>query len=65
MSPAGKMGRPPSKDPRQSKVTAKLTDSEIKKLDYCCEVMGVTRSDVLRLGLVEVYSKLPPMHDEK
>jgi len=53
-----KMGRPPSKDPRQTRVEAKLTEDEIKRLKHCCEVMGTTISDVIRRGIDSIYAEL-------
>ncbi len=56
MSP--KMGRPISDNPRQMRVETKMTKDELKKLDYCCEVSGKTRSEVIREGVDIVYAKL-------
>ena len=55
-----KMGRPPSKDPRKTKVDAKLTAEEMEKLAYCCEVTGRTRSDIIRAGIEKIYESLNP-----
>ena len=56
MSP--KTGRPISDNPRQMRVETKMTVEELRKLDYCCEVSGKTRSEVIREGVDTVYAKL-------
>ena len=53
-----KIGRPLSTDPRNQRVETKMTLSEIEKLDYCCEISGKTRSEIIREGIDIIYSQL-------
>lgn len=56
MSPAH--GRPPSKDPKRNDMRIRLTDSEREKLDYCSEVTGMNKSDIIRRGIDLVFEEL-------
>lgn len=56
MSPAH--GRPPSKDPKEHQKRIRMSDEDIRILEYCCQMTGKTQSDVIREGIREVYAKL-------
>lgn len=56
MSPAH--GRPPSKNPKEHQKRIRMSDEDVKILEYCCKVTGRTQSDVIREGIREVYQKL-------
>lgn len=56
MSP--RTGRPISDNPRQVRVETRMTVDELEKLDYCCKAVGKSRSEVVREGINEVYTKL-------
>lgn len=56
MSPRN--GRPPSKDPKVHETRIRMSDKDIFKLEYCCEKTGLTRADVIRKGIDEVYKQL-------
>ena len=46
MSPAH--GRPPSKDPKEHQKRIRMSDEDVKILEYCCKVTGRTQSDIIR-----------------
>ena len=51
-------GRPLSDNPRQERVETKMTKEELKKLDYCCQATGKSRSEVIRAGIDVIYENL-------
>lgn len=55
MSP--RTGRPTT-DPKKHETRIRMSDSDIAKLEYCCEKTGLTKADVIRMGIEEVYKKL-------
>jgi hypothetical protein len=52
MSP--RTGRP-TDERKELTVRLRMSPSETEILDYCCEKTGLTRSEVLRLGIQKVY----------
>ncbi len=56
MSPAH--GRPPSKDPKEHQKRIRMSDEDVRILEYCCKTTGRTQSDIIREGIREVYAKL-------
>lgn len=56
MSPAH--GRPASKDPKLNQTRIRMSDEDIKILEYCCEVTGKTRAAIIREGIRKVYAEL-------
>lgn len=56
MSPRN--GRPPSKDPKVHETRIRMSDNDIFKLEYCCKETGLTKADVIRKGIDEVYKQL-------
>ena len=34
-----------------------MSDKEIEMLNYCCEVFGLTKTEVIRRGVKEMYEK--------
>lgn len=55
MSPS--TGRPKSDNPRDIQYRLRLTSDEVKRLEYCCKVLGLTKAEVLRQGLEVMYEK--------
>lgn len=55
MSP--RTGRP-TEDPKRHETRIRMSDEDIKILEYCCEVTGGTKADIIREGIREVYAKL-------
>ncbi len=56
MSPRN--GRPPSKNPKTHETRIRMSDSDVAKLEYCCKQTGMTKADVIRRGIDEVYMQL-------
>ncbi len=56
MSP--RTGRPPSDHARRDKVETRMSTQELEKLDYCCEMMQISRSEVIRAGIDALYTAL-------
>lgn len=54
MSP--RTGRP-TDDPKKERVGFRLSDEEIKMLDCCCEVFGLSKTEIIRQGIKEMYEK--------
>ena len=56
MSP--RTGRPPSKDPKRHETRIRMSDENVRILEYCCKVTGMSKADVIREGIREVYAKI-------
>lgn len=56
MSP--RMGRPPVDNPKSQQYRIRLTEEEVRKLEYCCKQTGKTKADVLREGLERIYNEV-------
>ncbi len=54
MSP--RTGRP-TDNPKNDRVGFRLSDDESKMLDYCCKVLGLSKTEVIRQGIKEMYQK--------
>lgn len=52
MSP--RTGRPPAENPKNIQVKILADKQTVEDLDYCCERLGKTKSDVIRLGIQKV-----------
>lgn len=52
-----KIGRP-TDNPATNQFRVRLTDSELKKLNYCSEKLGMNKSDVVRKGIDLVFNEL-------
>jgi len=48
----------PTTDPKNNDLKIRLSDSEVEKLKYCSTTTGMTRSDVIREGIDEVYQRI-------
>lgn len=55
MSP--RTGRP-TNDPKNLNTRIRLSEDDVKMLDFCCEKTGLKKSEIIRLGIKEVYTKL-------
>lgn len=53
---APRTGRP-TDSPKKERVGFRLSDDESKMLDYCCEVFGLSKTEVIRQGIKEMYKK--------
>ena len=52
MSP--QKGRPPSKNPKNIEVKARLDEQTARRLFAYCEKLGITRTDALRKGIERI-----------
>ncbi len=55
MSP--RTGRPTS-DPKKHETRIRMSDEDVKILEYCAKVTGKSKADIIREGIREVYKKL-------
>lgn len=55
MSP--RTGRP-TNDPKKHETRIRMSDEDIRILDFCCEKTGLTKAEVIRQGIREVYEKV-------
>lgn len=53
---AAKMGRP-TDDPKPHNTRVRMSDAELKRLDYCAKVLGLTKADVIRQGIDRMYAE--------
>lgn len=54
MSPKGR----PTGDPKTLSTRIRLSEEDVQRLEYCAEKTGMTKSEIIRLGIKEVYEKL-------
>ncbi|WP_302826160.1 CopG family transcriptional regulator [Anaerofustis stercorihominis] len=54
---AKKMGRP-TQDPKDYQMRIRLGSKEKERLEYCSEYLNISKSDVIRQGIDEVYNKI-------
>ena len=52
-----KMGRP-TDEPKTLSTRVRLSQEDIKMLDFCSENLEITKAEVIRLGIKKVYSEL-------
>lgn len=55
MSP--RTGRPTS-DPKKHETRIRMSDEDLRLLNVCCEKTGLSKADVIRMGIREVYEKV-------
>ena len=55
MSP--RTGRPTS-DPKKHETRIRMSDKDIEILNICCEKTGLSKADVIRKGIREVYKQI-------
>lgn len=48
----------PTNDPKNLNTRIRLSNTDIKKLDYCCEKTGKRKSEIIREGIDKVYNEL-------
>lgn len=54
MSP--RTGRP-TYDPKNERIGMRLSEDESAKLHYCCEVLGLSKTEVIRKGINILYQE--------
>lgn len=52
-----KMGRPTDNPRGTNRIGARLTDDDIKMLNYCIEKTGLTQTEIVRKGISMVYEE--------
>lgn len=52
-----KMGRP-TESPKTNGYRIRMTDEDLRKLNVCCEKTGMSKADVIRLGIFKVYQEV-------
>lgn len=53
-----RIGRPPSDHPKLARTEIRLTLEDKAILEYCCEVLGRSKSDIVRDGIYIMYNNL-------
>ena len=54
MSPKGR----PTNNPKVLSTRIRLSEEDIQRLECCSEKTGMKKSEIIRLGIKEVYEKL-------
>ena len=52
---SGKPGRPVSSNPKNNRITLRITDEELEKLEYMEYMTGLSKNEVLRKALNTMY----------
>jgi len=55
MSP--RTGRPPKDDAKRNETRIRMNDEEVAKLNYCCEILGLTKTAVISNGIDRMYEE--------
>ena len=55
MSP--RTGRP-TDNPKRHETRIRMSDEDVEILEYCCKETGMSKADVIRMGIREVYEKV-------
>lgn len=59
-----KMGRP-TDDPKRHETRIRMTDEDVRILETCSRELGKTKTDIIRMGIREVYKKVNSKHSER
>ncbi len=54
---APRTGRPPSENPKTLNTRIRLSEEDVQKLDYCQKVFQVSKAEVIRGGIDEMFKK--------
>ena len=54
MSPKGR----PTDDPKILNTRIRLSEEDIQRLEYCVKETGLSKSEIMRQGIREVYERL-------
>lgn len=52
-----KMGRP-TNNPKSYRVSFRLSEEDIEKINFCTEKTGKSKTDIIRDGIKEIYDKI-------
>lgn len=56
MSP--RIGRPKSDNPKKNQTKIRTTDEELKKIEFCAEKLGISKTEVILKGVDMVYTEI-------
>ena len=62
MSP--RTGRPPTENPKDRGYRLRVSDEDLQRLDYCAEVLGITKAEIIRQGIKQVYEEMQKKRGE-
>lgn len=48
----------PTDEPKTLNTRIRLSEEDVQRLEYCAEVTGMKKSEIIRLGIKEVYERL-------
>lgn len=51
------MGRP-TDNPKSNNTRIRMSDEDLEMLEYCVKHTGKTKSDIIRDGIREIYTKI-------
>ena len=54
MSPKGR----PTDDPKTLSTRVRLSEEDVQRLEFCTKMTGMTKAEVIRKGIKEVYDGL-------
>lgn len=54
MSPKGR----PTDDPKTLNTRVRLSEEDVQRLEYCAKASGMSKSEIIRQGIKEVYDRL-------
>ena len=52
-----KMGRP-TNNPKKHDTRIRMTEEDVEILNFCAEKTGMTKADVIRIGIRKVYEEI-------
>jgi predicted DNA-binding protein len=47
----------PTDNPKTHETRIRMSDGDIQKLDYCCQVLGLTKAEVIRQGIERMFEE--------
>ena len=56
--PEKKIERPPSSNPKSHETRIRMSDTDVKLLEYCCKATGKSKAEVIREGIRKVYAEI-------
>lgn len=54
MAPKGR----PTTDPKTLNTRIRLSEEDVQRLEFCARATGMTKSEIIRQGIKEVYERL-------
>ena len=52
-----KIGRPTT-DPKRHETRIRMSDEDVRMLEICCQKTNLTKAEVIRRGIREVYTQI-------